>query len=724
MMVQRSKSKEGADGPITSRSRIAIKPGDEFTLPELDKKAIFQSATAQLPAYYKILEETFAATKEIFNEETHQIKTRLTEVANVKRAEAQAHPNSGQAERLTRKINAAEAKYLSRLNYNQKFFPEKVAKELLKISALYDEDFSTLEDGAWEKVYTGVYESAKINTPSRSVDRQKQTPQISAANQKIKDIIRETLAPLQKLPAPTEYERIVLKEILQELSGTKLLHQNNQNPINTAHTALHGANSEPQIKQTCFNALDSKAQQQQAAFFEADFVNTAPKEAFESSLTYKRLFINELAAQAADAGTLLDPEAIYRKDAILDSQSLLRRHDFSQFSSRRFKNAGTAIGDSESSTPYQFTFGFNSVVISPPVISIAGAAPAPQESAPQKQAGQGAGNPAQAAEPSNLPIQAKQQLNDVTQPIFLVDDKALTTMEAAGISQSSIQRFFENFMKMAGMSEHDYIHGACDPYLNEMSHTFSDKENAYGGQDEDHALSSHAQVTAGLFERHPKRKEKVLAWAKEAFIMIEEFQQQMHSAATTKAEHEAADNIGTYLTEIYSHRLFRVISPRDADLEKPLKDGKSIIDRLEAITLVSPDYLESEIPQDASQMDRLLANCSVILSTGYNPDQPIYVDIHKPRTFEMEPAKGDGPAVEMSAMEVFGMCRDVHIAQGKSTLEQHEEIGKAHLEVDEKRETGGKPLASARQDLREVKGKWTNHVINQAAAQQATTLTV
>jgi len=87
---------------------------------------------------------------------------------------------------------------------------------------------------------------------------------------------------------------------------------------------------------------------------------------------------------------------------------------------------------------------------------------------------------------------------------------------------------------------------------------------------EDHALSLHAKIMGRLFENSPKRKELVLKREAESYLHIGEIQKTALSNATTPDAKFTANELATYLAEIQTHRLGRVISLDDPDLHKKL----------------------------------------------------------------------------------------------------------------------------------------------------------
>lgn len=338
-----------------------------------------------------------------------------------------------------------------------------------------------------------------------------------------------------------------------------------------------------------------------------------PDEIQQSEIQYKKLFFDALGVIAARERQNVMPELLMDQESakksqnipFAGSQSILARNDFEELPVASLENAGLSIGGSETSNGYNFVFGFVG---------------------------------------DNLESNIISKDTNFTQPIFMVDDKALAAMEKAGISQEQINSFFTGFMKMAGMAEHDYIHTSMMPYmLGEKQWKLFDltvtPSYPFTNPLERHAASLHCNVVKELFEQTPKRKEAVLKWAANDVNSIAAIQGAMLAAAGDKPAREEAKKIGTYLTEIYCHRLFRVIPPNDPVLDEPVLDGKSVKELMEGIEILVHDQTKIAEQQKAWE-EGILAEektlpiepethkATAMFDSQYNPTVEGYSDIH------------------------------------------------------------------------------------------------
>ncbi len=195
----------------------------------------------------------------------------------------------------------------------------------------------------------------------------------------------------------------------------------------------------------------------------------------------------------------------------------------------------------------------------------------------------------------------------VRQPFYEIDARAWELLEHYGVEHAMRQRYCEKFMRMADMSGHDYLHQIVDPltpyahdvFPNPFHNPRVDKRIPSKLYLEQYTLALHAQICAELF-REPnigeRRKAAVLRLAHDTIEQLADMQETALSNARTPEEHKKIGEAITYLTEIYAHRLFRVISPTDPDLRKPLepKNGGapvSIAESLDKLHLQTPAHL-------------------------------------------------------------------------------------------------------------------------------------
>lgn len=282
---------------------------------------------------------------------------------------------------------------------------------------------------------------------------------------------------------------------------------------------------------------------------------------------YKALFLNALTrmlkarGETLDAGTLFSQLAHHPANYLhLDgSQPLLLMRDFTI---EQKQPSERWIGRSETTTHYGFCFDF---------------------------------------------IHKKLGDKEFHEPLYEMDSRAWELLEKHGVSSEAKRRYCEQFMRMADMSGHDYIHQLVDrlaPYAHdvfpeEFHNPRVDKPIPCRIYLEQHALTLHAQICAELFHepiKGERRKAAVLRWANETIDQIADMQNTALAHAATPEARKAVGEAITYLTEIYAHRLFRVVSPADPDLRKPYeqKNGGAAIslsDRLDKLALQTPRRL-------------------------------------------------------------------------------------------------------------------------------------
>ncbi len=166
-----------------------------------------------------------------------------------------------------------------------------------------------------------------------------------------------------------------------------------------------------------------------------DAVSTVnPDEIEKSEITKKKLFLDGLGVVAARNGIEIMPELLMNQQAgqkaenisFAGSQDIMLRADFENVVSRISEGEYLYIAGTQTPSKYHFSFGF------------------------------------MGDNPQAHPLGSDTRF---TQPVLMVDDKALKAMEDAGVSQEKIQQYFQGFMKMAEMAEHDYLHATIMPNI-------------------------------------------------------------------------------------------------------------------------------------------------------------------------------------------------------------------------------------------------------------------
>lgn len=407
-----------------------------------------------------------------------------------------------------------------------------------------------------------------------------------------------------------------------------------------------------------------------------------------SAITYKKLFLDVASKLLRNEGinanlyNMVKYHVVKNQAAfpIADSQSLLLRHDFIQLPIKELPGQVNISGN-ESTTSYKFTFGFT----------------------------------------RDLPIEGVENL--VMQPIFLIDNDALLEIENSLIYEAPkyIKEFSAGFIKMAGIAEHDYIHTITIPYGEGLPNMFEDDDNYYRSGLEKHALSTHAQILAELFNENPKRKERILQQVIRDLDIISNIQQKMIEDGNIAK----ANEVGTYLTEICCHRLFRIISPEDPDLNKALSykkfniNGKeyqaqsSVCDMLKSITILVPEQFKNRGPDNPDNLDKVLINLTCMSEKFYGHEP--YSDIHKHNINMVDFGEG---VVSMTNMQVLGKCHKNYIKQNPyETHKAHKDVSNALDEVYKSRlaykldrkDLGAKnTLFEAKKNYREAVSKHSN----------------
>jgi len=314
---------------------------------------------------------------------------------------------------------------------------------------------------------------------------------------------------------------------------------------------------------------------------------------------YKTLFLRTLSRMLAERGYDVSAEQLFHSQPSLGelpvvggSQSLLLLKDFSE--AKIARRLGF-ISDSESTTRYQGEFN--------------------------------------AVSPEIFPG------SKIYAPYFALDAAAVHLLYNHGMKRAALEEWCKDFLNMAALAEHDYFHQLTIPHFDSSRINFLDSDGEVYthakrllGEEgmpkphtglihlEDHALAMHAQIVGRLFEELPKRKECVLGYAVQTYGHLHEIQQQALAHCTSDEARAGVNEAITYLAEIYSHRLFRVISPTDPDLHKPVGvPALSVAAAMDGLQLITPDRLldpaRGSLPSNG--LERLERNCSDWLGDTY-----------------------------------------------------------------------------------------------------------
>lgn len=221
-------------------------------------------------------------------------------------------------------------------------------------------------------------------------------------------------------------------------------------------------------------------------------------------------------------------------------------------------------------------------------------------------------------------------------PICGLDAEAIEILQRHGVTPESVETWGRDFLRMADLAEHDYIHQLTTPHAYTGTYAFAEPHvtvliKPVAVQDtslppphsdanlEDHALTLHAKILHRLFEDSPRQKKHVIQWAAEAYHHMHEMQQQALAQCQTDSERQSVNEAITYFAEIYSHRLFRVISPEDPALHEGISmNGSSvktsIAKEMDSLTLITPEHLKP-VPMDG--LGKLERHCSEWLKDTY-----------------------------------------------------------------------------------------------------------
>lgn len=319
-------------------------------------------------------------------------------------------------------------------------------------------------------------------------------------------------------------------------------------------------------------------------------VNPATVE--RSEVIKKSLFLDALGVIAARKGINILPELLMNQTAgkqslrisFTGSQNIILRADFKNVVDKLGSREYLALAGNHALGKYKFAAGFLG---------------------------------------DNPEIHPLSEETNVTQPFFMVDNSALQAMEMAGVPQEKIQQYFESFMKIAEIAEHDYLHGTIIPYFRNgqefrcFAH-YQKSEISELTPLETHALALHADIIKELFFQNPKRKDTVLKWAAQNFKLITEIQQIMLDTAETKEQKNEAYELGTYLSSIYMDRFLRVIATNDPDLNRPVYGNCSVFSELDKIQVLLNKRRPSQGNVTEHQTKREIMTAVSLLDAEYN----------------------------------------------------------------------------------------------------------
>ncbi len=331
----------------------------------------------------------------------------------------------------------------------------------------------------------------------------------------------------------------------------------------------------------------------------------------QDELVYKQLFLEALQKTMNKEGLKGDVKTVFagQDNGQFGSQSVLCLQDWESYLKGRQLNT---IGPQESTTKYKFEFAFINKEV--PV------------------------SPLEHAQTDGV---SGVELTPVTQPIFKMDSNAFDALKKHGITHEELRSYAVNFMQMGGMAEHDYVHRIILPVAQLSTITFRDglgeimPDLQYETPEsslelEDHALAIHAKVCQQLYEDRPNRKDVLLGWAGKTYSELGDIQSKAFANCKTDEERAEVTEAITYFSEIYAHRLFRVISPEDAELQKEVQvktqtgqNSMSVAQALEKVRLVTPaevtqTYTSSHGNPPSNNLETMIAHMEYKLGDTYS----------------------------------------------------------------------------------------------------------
>ena len=254
---------------------------------------------------------------------------------------------------------------------------------------------------------------------------------------------------------------------------------------------------------------------------------------------FNALYLRTLSRMLAEEGYDASAEQLYRNETSLarfyGSQHILLTKDFTAAKNTEVLK-DSRIGPNESITQYEFEYGLTQNFVDKVLVRA---------------------------------------------PRLVLDVKAVNLLRAFGIGEDEIKQYGENLIKMANLAGHDYLHQMVLPYTDpdlEISKGFIHNKSAHTGNHlEDHALALHSQILERLFKEEPKRKTLVIGYALETFEQLHEMQEHAWKKCKDDSDKKKVDEVITYLAEVYCHRFFRVISPKDSALRPSHIEGSRIV---------------------------------------------------------------------------------------------------------------------------------------------------
>ena len=223
-------------------------------------------------------------------------------------------------------------------------------------------------------------------------------------------------------------------------------------------------------------------------------------------------------------------------------------------------------------------------------------------------------------------VQRKRVIDDgtiVRGPIFNFDSKPVEILKSHNVSKEAVAEWFDDFMKMALLAEHDYLHHLISPARDTRKIYFTDdhpwiekalpagavKHKHYTiSHAEDHALSLQAQIVARMMDESPERKRLIVSYAAKSFEHLAKMQQDaLKACCDDETEKHKVNEAITYFAEVYSHRLFRVFSPEHID--------SSISAAMNKLILLDPE-IHQTLKREAG-LKTLTRACAVSLGDAY-----------------------------------------------------------------------------------------------------------
>lgn len=315
-----------------------------------------------------------------------------------------------------------------------------------------------------------------------------------------------------------------------------------------------------------------------------------PKDANRSEIIKKQLFLDALGVMLARNGHEIMPELLLNQQmarenpriSFAGTQNFILRIDFSSTLDKTGRGEYLKVAGNHALGKYQFVAGFLG------------------------------------DKPENHPLNKE---TEYTEPVFMVDNALLELMEKAKVPQEKIEEFFEGFMKIAELVEHDYVHCMMIPYFqNGLDFRLFAHHKKTGDARltplENHALALQSDIIRELFSQDPKRKDIVLRDAVKSLNIVTEIQEIMKES---KSDEKDIREVGNYLSSIYMDRLLRAIEVNDKDLAKPIHQDQSVQDALEKIEVRLTRRTDLSSVSEIKPGDEENLTAIVMLDEAYNP---------------------------------------------------------------------------------------------------------